>query len=105
MNTLTQILQVGLPTGVSIMVVLGGFIFGYGKLKASMVTKDECKNNQKHCTGTTDASIKELKNLTIELHDRQSKKIESLQEKIEATNISIGKIQGYLVSPKTLTGN
>ena len=92
MDTLIKLL----PTVVPLLIVIGGMLFGYGKLKARSVTKDECKKNQKDCNATIKRDIKELKELTIELHDKQSKRIETLREKTSDMNETLSELRGYL---------
>jgi len=94
MITWSTILPVIVPT----VALGGGVIFSYGKLKASMISRKECRENQKYCNEGVFKAIQDLKTLTIDLHNRQTDKIDSLQEKLETTNVSMGKIQGFLTT-------
>jgi len=96
---MTQLIQT-ITTIIPIIAMGGAAILSYGKLKASIVSQKECKENQKFCNKSVSDSIIELKKVIVDNHDKQTLKIEALQSKLEDTNVTIGKIQGYLSSLK-----
>ena len=101
-----------------IIISVGGFLVAYGQMKEKMLTKEQfkifCDANQLSCATAVSTKIdrvsddvKELKGLVIELHDRQTTKIESMDNKREdarelynkelrAIVLSIGRIEGHI---------
>ncbi len=103
----------------SLLLVVGGHLFTLGKIKESTVTKDKLKEtidgHKKQCNGDVVNKIDELKDLVVLLHDKQSEKIEKMDNKRETAksqnneelmkiNASIGKISGYIEAIKDQKG-
>jgi len=70
---------------ITLIIFAVGVLIGYGKLRAIVVTKDECRDNQMGCSDRTLSEIKddiqEVKDLVVDLHDKQSIRIEELDKK------------------------
>lgn len=65
----------------------GGLLISIGRIQAKMVTKDilekHCSDKQGGCQEEFTKKIDEVKDLVIDLHKRQSAKIEEMDEKRE----------------------
>lgn len=79
------------PLTTVLLVVLGG-IFGYIKLKATVITLGSCRSNQLFCQdkivneikaveAAFRASAKETRELVIDLHNKQTTRIEETDRK------------------------
>ena len=73
------------------LLILGvGGLVGYGKLKATSITHEKCKNEQDLCQGKILKEIREVKDLVIELHGKQTDRTNFLNkeqaDKIEAVD-------------------
>lgn len=108
-----EILVQLIPTLVSLVVLICGFLIAFAKVKATMITKEQfddyCKANQSNCSVTVGKKIDELKAIVIEFRKEQSKKIEEMDnkressrvetsEKIGELNKTIGRMEGHLES-------
>jgi len=79
--------QLGIWLGpiITLVIFAVGGLIGYGRLRAIVVTKEECQSSQEGCSDRTlreiKNSIKEVKDLVVDLHDKQTIRIEELDKK------------------------
>lgn len=103
-----------LPTGVTVVMIIGGFLITYGSTKEKMktfLTLDQfrmlCSKNQKECGGEVSDKIEEIKGLVITIHKDQTNKIDAMDgkreesrvqyiEEIAKVNKVLGRFEGYL---------
>ena len=103
---------------IPIVISVGGFLVAYGQMKEKMLTKEQfklfCDANQLTCSKAVSAKIdnvaddvKDLKGLVIDLHDKQTEKMEKMDQKredskdstsdeIKKLSIVIGRVEGHL---------
>jgi len=89
-----ELLKPFITTIFSTIVLVSGFIFTFGRLKEKIMTKDDCSEKRDVCgegvskkmknyDGKVVKKIDDLKILVIELHEKQSKRIEDMDNKRE----------------------
>lgn len=101
-------------SGLSFLIMIGGFLFTFGRLREQMktfISKSEfdkaCRDNQNQCGADVGEKLDKLKDLFISLHDKQTERIEKMDEKREdakeasgreLTNmaVAIGKIEKHI---------
>lgn len=65
--------------GLTVLSLICGAVYGYGKLNEAAMTKQQCGLNQESCAGATLEKIEELKELVLTLHSDHSAKIEEVE--------------------------
>ena len=103
---------------IPITLSIGGFLVAYGQMKEKMLTKEQfkifCDASQLSCSGKVSekidnvaTSVRELKCLVVDLHEKQSHRIDQMDDKREdarelynkelrAIVLSIGRIEGHI---------